>query len=113
MTVNCHKKWSTFSLNRLGLGLENICQVENLASIRHAMPRVTNALSQIDRFHKETRQGNSGCHEKWDGDGGRWGRGDFGTRRRAGIRGGDKQIAPDFCAELVKYFFLRVKCKII
>ena len=39
--------------------------------------------------------------------------GDFGTRRRMGIRGRDKQIAPDFCAELVKYFFLRVKCKII
>ena len=33
------------------------------------------------------------------------GREDFGTRRRAGIRGSDKQIAPDFCAELVKYFF--------
>ena len=33
------------------------------------------------------------------------GREDFGTRRRAGIRGRDKQIAPDFCAELVKYFF--------
>ena len=30
---------------------------------------------------------------------------DAGTRRRAGIRGRDKQIAPDFCAELVKYFF--------
>ena len=38
---------------------------------------------------------------------------DFGTRRRAEIRERDKQIAPDFCAELVKYFFLRVKCKII
>ena len=55
------------------------------------------------------------------GDLGTWGLGDvetrgredFGTRRRAGIRGRDKQIAPDFCAELVKYFFLRVKCKII
>ena len=55
------------------------------------------------------------------GDAGTWGRGDagtggcegFGTWRRAGIRGRDKQIAPDFCAELVKYFFLRVKCKII
>ena len=54
-------------------------------------------------------------------DAGRWRRGvagtrgrkDFGTRRHAGIRGRDKQIAPDFCAELVKYFFLRVKCKII
>ena len=30
---------------------------------------------------------------------------DFGTRRHAGIRGRDKQITPDFCAELVKYFF--------
>ena len=30
---------------------------------------------------------------------------DFGTRRRAGIRGRDKQIAPDFCAELVICFF--------
>ena len=44
------------------------------------------------------------------GDVGTW---DFGTRRRAGIRGRDKQIAPDFCAELVKSLFLRVKCKII
>ena len=34
-----------------------------------------------------------------------WEHEDFGTRRRAGIRGSDKQIAPDFCAELVKYFF--------
>ena len=55
------------------------------------------------------------------GDAGTWGHGDvatrgredFGTRRRAGIRGSNKQIAPDVCAELVKYFFLRVKCKII
>ena len=60
------------------------------------------------------------------GDSGTWGRGDvgtwglgdvvredFGTRRRAGIGGRDKKITPDFCAELVKYFFLRVKCKII
>ena len=48
------------------------------------------------------------------GDAGTRGREDFGTRRRAGIRGRAKQIAPDFCAELVKYFwFLRVKCKII
>ena len=47
------------------------------------------------------------------GEAGTWGREDFGTRRRAGIRGSDKQIAPDVCAELVKYFFLRVKCKII
>ena len=44
------------------------------------------------------------------GGAGTWGRGDvvredFATRRRAGIRGRDKQIAPDFCAELVKYFF--------
>ena len=69
-----------------------------------------------------------GCHQKWDGDVGRgtWDVGrwrrrvagtrgceEFGTRSRAGIRGCDKQIAPDFCAELVKYFFLRVKCKII
>ena len=47
------------------------------------------------------------------GDVGTRGREDFGTRRRAEIRGRDKQIAPDFCAELVKYFFLRVKCKVI
>ena len=45
------------------------------------------------------------------GDAGTWGLGDvvredFETRRRAGIRGRDKQITPDFCAELVKYFFL-------
>ena len=33
------------------------------------------------------------------------GREDVGTRRRAGIRGRDKQIRPDFCAELVKYNF--------
>ena len=44
------------------------------------------------------------------GDAGTQGRGDvvredFGTRRRAGIRGRDKQITPDFCTELVKYFF--------
>ena len=44
------------------------------------------------------------------GDSGAWGREDvvredFGTRRGAGIRGRDKQITPDFCAELVKYFF--------
>ena len=44
------------------------------------------------------------------GDAGTWGlwdvvREDFGTRRRAGIRGRDKQITPDFCAELVKHFF--------
>ena len=36
-------------------------------------------------------------------DAGTWGREDLGTRRRAGIRGRDKHIAPDFCAELVKY----------
>ena len=44
------------------------------------------------------------------GDEGTWGLRDvvrevFGTRRRAGIRGRDKQITPDFCADLVKYFF--------
>ena len=44
------------------------------------------------------------------GDAGTWGLGDvvredFGIRRRAGIRGRDKQITPDFCAELVKNFF--------
>ena len=33
------------------------------------------------------------------------GREDVGTRIRAGIRGRDKQITPDFCAELVKYTF--------
>ena len=38
------------------------------------------------------------------GDVGTRGREDFGTRRRAGIQGRDKQIAPDVCAELVKYF---------
>ena len=32
-------------------------------------------------------------------------RGDFGTRRRAGIRRRDKQVTPDFCDELVKYSF--------
>ena len=47
------------------------------------------------------------------GDSGTQGREDFETRRRAGIPGRDKQIAPNFWAELVKYFFLRVKCKII
>ena len=36
------------------------------------------------------------------------GREDVGTRRRVGIRGRDKQITPDFCAELTVY-----KCKII
>jgi len=62
----------------------------------------------------------NGCHLKWDEDVGCGdvglgdaGYGDFGTRRRMGIRGRDKQIAPDFCAELVKYSFSRVKCKII
>ena len=52
------------------------------------------------------------------GDAGTQGRGDagtrglgevgreyVGTRRRVGIRGRDKQITPDFCAELVKYNF--------
>ena len=44
------------------------------------------------------------------GNSGTWGLGDvvredFETRRRAGIRGRDKQITPDFCAELVKYSF--------
>ena len=39
------------------------------------------------------------------GDAGTWGRGEFGTRRRVGTRGRNKQIKPDFCAELVKYFF--------
>ena len=44
------------------------------------------------------------------GDSGTQGLGDvvreeFGTRRREGIRGHDKQITPDFCAELVKYYF--------
>ena len=53
-----------------------------------------------------------------DGDVGTWdpgtrGRRDAGTWGRGVIRGRDKQIAPDFSAELVKYFFLRVKCKII
>ena len=28
-----------------------------------------------------------------------------GTRRRVGIQGRDKQITPDFCAELVRYNF--------
>ena len=69
-------------------------------------------------------RGDSGTWGRWDvwtrgrgdagtrgrGDAGTWGLGDviredFGTRRRAGIRGRDKQITPDFCAELVKYFF--------
>ena len=52
------------------------------------------------------------------GDSGTQGRGDagtrglgevgreyVGTRRRVGIQGRDKQITPDFCAELVKYNF--------
>ena len=43
-------------------------------------------------------------------DSGTWGLGDvvredFGTRRSTGIRGRDKQITPDFCAELVNYLF--------
>ena len=43
------------------------------------------------------------------GDSGTWGLGDvvcedFGTLSRTEIRGHDKQITPDFCAELVKYF---------
>ena len=42
-------------------------------------------------------------------DVGTWGREEFGTRRRAGIRGRDKQIAPDVYAELVKYFFFEVQ----
>ena len=61
-------------------------------------------------------RGDSGTRGRGDvgtrgrGDAGTWGLGDvvrkdFGTRRRAGIRGPDKQITPDFCAELVKYFF--------
>ena len=42
------------------------------------------------------------------------GREDVGTRRRVGIRGRDKQITPDFCAEIGKIQFLTVyKCKII
>ena len=41
------------------------------------------------------------------------GREDVGTWRRVGIRGRDKQIKPDFCAELVKIQFLTVKCKLI
>ena len=41
------------------------------------------------------------------------GRGDAGTSELGGARGFEDVIAPDFCAELVKYFFLRVKCKII
>ena len=45
-------------------------------------------------------RGTWGC-----GDAGTRGREDFGTRRRVGIRGRDKQIASDFCAGLVKYFF--------
>ena len=36
---------------------------------------------------------------------GEMGREDVGTRRHVGIRGRDKQITPDFCAELVKYNF--------
>ena len=52
--------------------------------------------------------GDSGTWGRWDV--GMRGRGDvvredFGTRRRAGIRGRDKQITPDFCTELVKYVF--------
>ena len=39
------------------------------------------------------------------GDSERWGREYVGTRRRVGIRGRDKQITPDFCAELVKSNF--------
>ena len=58
-------------------------------------------------------RGTRGLGEVGPRDAGRRGREDFGTRRRAGIRGRDRQIAPDFCAELVTYFFLRVKCKII
>ena len=43
------------------------------------------------------------------GDAGTWGRGDAGTSELGDARGfedvGDKQIAPHFCAELVKNFF--------
>ena len=46
----------------------------------------------------------SGTGTRGRGDVGTRGRGDAGTRR---IRGRDKQIAPDFCAELVKYFFFQ------
>ena len=49
--------------------------------------------------------GTRGCGDAgtWGGgDAGTWGREDFGTRRRAGIRVRDKQITPNFCAELVK-----------
>ena len=31
----------------------HVGQVENAAGTRHAMPRVTNALSQVNRFHKD------------------------------------------------------------
>ncbi|KAK2568729.1 hypothetical protein P5673_006727 [Acropora cervicornis] len=77
------------------------------------------------------RRGDTGTWGRWDlrtrghgdagtwglGDVGTWGRGDSGTwyartselaRRRAGIRGRDKQITPDFCAEL--FSFLESEC---
>ena len=31
----------------------HVGQVKNAAGTRHAMPRVTNALSQVNRFHKD------------------------------------------------------------
>ena len=69
------------------------------------------SFSSTAREHRDIPAVTKSGTGTWDA--GTWGRGDFGTQRCAGIRGRDKQIAPDFSAELVKYFFLRVKCKII
>ena len=58
------------------------------------------------RLSEDAGLGDAGAAGTWErGDEGTWGREDFGTRRRTGIRVRDKQIAHDFCAELVKYFF--------
>ena len=82
-------------------------------------------MLEMEVFWAVTKSG-TGKSDLGLGDVGRWGRGDsgtrglkdvgprglgevgredVGTRRRVGIRGRDKQITPDFCAELVKYNF--------
>ena len=58
---------------------------------------------KVGRGRGTRGRGDAGTRAR--GDAGTRGREDFGSRRRVGIRGRVKQIAPDFCAELVNTFF--------
>ena len=90
---------------------ESCLQISGL-SLKVGRGRATRGLGDVGRGDLGT-WGRGDVGTRGRGDSGTQGREDFETRRRAGIPGRDKQIAPNFWAELVKYFLLRVKCKII